>query len=277
MLKSLEGAFFMFNLFTKQAKEKIGEENKISFSKDGDIPRHIAIIMDGNGRWAQARHLPRIAGHKEGMNTVKKITTYASKLGVKVLTLYAFSTENWKRPSSEVEFLMKLPVDFFDVFVPELVKENVKVTVMGYKEYLPKHTQKAVENAIEQTKDNTGMVLNFALNYGSRAEILTAVNKLLEEVKQGKDIEEVDEEMFSNYLMTASLPKKMQDPDLLIRTSGEERISNFLLWQIAYSELFFTDSYWPDFSLENLEEAIGSFQQRQRRFGGLKTKGDASK
>lgn len=267
----------MFNLFTKQTKEKLGEEKTINFSKDGEIPKHIAIIMDGNGRWAQKRRLPRIAGHKEGMNNVKKITTYASKLGVKVLTLYAFSTENWKRPSSEVDFLMKLPVDFFDVFVPELVKENVKVNVMGYKEYLPKHTQKAVENAIEETKDNTGMILNFALNYGSRAEILTAVNELLEEVKQGKVIEEVDEDMFSDYLMTASLGKELRDPDLLIRTSGEERISNFLLWQIAYSELYFTDSYWPDFSLENLEEAIGSFQKRQRRFGGLNTEGEANK
>jgi len=267
----------MFNLFNKQTKEKIGEDKPTLFSKDGDIPKHIAIIMDGNGRWAQARRLPRIAGHKEGMNNVKKITTHASKLGVKVLTLYAFSTENWKRPSSEVDFLMKLPVDFFDVFVPELVKENVKVNVMGYKEYLPAHTQKAVENAIEQTKNNTGMVLNFALNYGSRAEILTAVNTIVKEAKEGRLSNEIDEETFSEYLMTASLKKDVRDPDLLIRTSGEERISNFLLWQIAYSELFFTDSYWPDFSLENLEEAIGSFQKRQRRFGGLKTEGDVKK
>ncbi|MGX6969779.1 isoprenyl transferase [Vagococcus bubulae] len=267
----------MFNLFTKQTKEKLGEEKTINFSKDGEIPKHIAIIMDGNGRWAQKRRLPRIAGHKEGMNNVKKITTHASKLGVKVLTLYAFSTENWKRPSSEVDFLMKLPVDFFDVFVPELVKENVKVNVMGYKDYLPKHTQKAVENAMEETKDNTGMILNFALNYGSRAEILTAVNELLNEAKQGNITEEVDEDMFSDYLMTASLGKELRDPDLLIRTSGEERISNFLLWQIAYSELYFTDSYWPDFSLENLEEAIGSYQKRQRRFGGLNTEGEANK
>ncbi|UNM88957.1 isoprenyl transferase [Vagococcus sp. CY52-2] len=267
----------MFNIFTKQTKKKLGEEKTINFSKDGDIPKHIAIIMDGNGRWAQKRRLPRIAGHKEGMNNVKKITTYASKLGVKVLTLYAFSTENWKRPSNEVDFLMKLPVDFFDVFVPELIKENVKVNVMGFTEHLPKHTQKAVENAIKETKNNTGMILNFALNYGSRAEILTAVNDLLNEVKQGNFTEEVDEDMFSNYLMTASLGNELQDPDLLIRTSGEERISNFLLWQIAYSELYFTETYWPEFSLVHLEEAIGSYQKRQRRFGGLKIEGEASK
>lgn len=184
------------------------------------------------------RFLPRIAGHKEGMNNVKLITKHASKLGVKVLTLYAFSTENWKRPTEEVDFLMKLPVDFFDVFVPELIAENVQVQVMGYKESLPAHTQKAVENAIEQTKNNTGMILNFALNYGSRAEMLTAVNSLVESAKDGELTGEVTEEMFSEKLMTGVLGKELRDPDLLIRTSGEERISNFLLWQIAYSELF---------------------------------------
>ena len=236
------------------------------------IPNHVGIIMDGNGRWAQKRFLPRIAGHKEGMNNVKLITKHASKLGVKVLTLYAFSTENWKRPTEEVDFLMKLPVDFFDVFVPELIAENVQVQVMGYKESLPAHTKKAVENAIEQTKNNTGMILNFALNYGSRAEMLTAVNSLVESAKDGELTGEVTEEMFSEKLMTGVLGKELRDPDLLIRTSGEERISNFLLWQIAYSELFFTDKFWPDFTTDNLEEAIGSFQSRNRRFGDVKAK-----
>ncbi len=243
-----------------------------SFDTDKEIPKHIAIIMDGNGRWAQKRFLPRIAGHKEGMNNVKVITKHASQLGVKVLTLYAFSTENWKRPTEEVDFLMKLPVDFFDVFVPELIEENVKVQVMGYQESLPKHTQKAVENAIEQTKDNTGMILNFALNYGSRAEILTAVNDIMSLVKEERLTEEITEEEFAKHLMTASLGPDLQDPDLLIRTSGEERISNFLLWQIAYSELFFTDKYWPDFTSQHLEDAIGSFQSRNRRFGDVKAK-----
>ncbi|MGO3733208.1 MAG: isoprenyl transferase [Vagococcus sp.] len=258
----------MFNFFNKNNKEEI----EIVFDPDKDVPKHIAIIMDGNGRWAQSRMLPRIAGHKEGMNTVKTITKHASKLGVQVLTLYAFSTENWKRPTEEVDFLMKLPVDFFDTFVPELIKENVKVNVMGYQEYLPTHTQKAVENAMKQTERNTGMVLNFALNYGSRAEILTAVNALVKDAKDGKLTEVVDEALFSSHLMTASLGKDLQDPDLLIRTSGEERISNFLLWQIAYSELYFTDQYWPDFNGRVLEEAIGAFQLRNRRFGGLKDK-----
>jgi undecaprenyl diphosphate synthase len=167
---------------------------------------------------------------------------------------------------------MKLPVDFFDVFVPELIAENVQVQVMGYKESLPAHTQKAVENAIEQTKNNTGMILNFALNYGSRAEMLTAVNSLVESAKDGELTGEVTEEMFSEKLMTGVLGKELRDPDLLIRTSGEERISNFLLWQIAYSELFFTDKFWPDFTTDNLEEAIGSFQSRNRRFGDVKAK-----
>ncbi|WP_326716630.1 isoprenyl transferase [Vagococcus jeotgali] len=259
----------MFNLFKKESKDSNLDSGEDLFEKNGEIPKHIAIIMDGNGRWAQKKFLPRIAGHKEGMNNVKTITTHASRLGVKVLTLYAFSTENWKRPTSEVDFLMKLPVDFFDVFVPDLIKENVRVNVMGYTEYLPEHTQQAVFDAIEKTKDNTGMILNFALNYGSRQEILTAVNRLIEEGKNQRLTSEVDEDLFSEYLMTASLGKEYQDPDLLIRTSGEERISNFLLWQIAYSELYFTDCYWPDFKTRDLDIAIGSFQHRQRRFGGL--------
>lgn len=255
----------MFNFFNKAV-----ETEELLFDSSKPIPAHVAIIMDGNGRWAQRKMLPRIAGHKEGMNNVKTITTHASRLGVKVLTLYAFSTENWKRPKDEVNFLMKLPVDFFDVFVPDLIKENIKVTVMGYDEFLPEHTQKAVADAIEQTKNNTGMVLNFALNYGGRAEILTAVNKIIADTQEGERQGEVDEETFSSYLMTHPLGTSLRDPDLLIRTSGEERISNFLLWQIAYSELFFTERYWPDFSVSDFNEAIGSYQARNRRYGGLK-------
>ena len=259
----------MFRLFPQ--KEKY--QNKInieSFDPAGEVPRHIAIIMDGNGRWANNRRLPRFAGHKEGMNNVKQITKVASRLGVKVLTLYAFSTENWKRPTSEVDYLMQLPIEFFDAFVPELIAENVRVNVMGYIDYLPAGTREAVEQAMLQTAANTGMVLNFALNYGSRAEILTAVNQLVEAARQNELAPgEVTEDAFASYLMTASLGADLQDPDLLIRTSGEERISNFLLWQIAYSELFFTDAYWPDFSEDHLKEAIATFQKRTRRFGGL--------
>lgn len=260
----------MFRFFPQKDKY-IQEEHEYTFDKEGKIPKHIAIIMDGNGRWAQNRRLPRIAGHKEGMNTVKKITKHASHLGVKVLTLYAFSTENWKRPSEEVNFLMQLPVDFFDTFVPELIKENVRVEVMGYKEFLPAHTQDAVARAIEQTKDNTGMVLNFALNYGSRAEIVTAIQQIAKEVEDGNlEPQAIDETTVSNHLMTAFLKEDLRDPELMIRTSGEERISNFLLWQIAYSEFFFTDALWPDFDGALLEAAIASFQNRNRRFGGLK-------
>lgn len=257
--------------FFPQKNKYVQEEAEFTFDSNKAVPKHIAIIMDGNGRWAQNRRLPRVAGHKEGMETVKTITKHASSLGIKVLTLYAFSTENWKRPEEEVSFLMQLPVDFFDKFVPELIKENVKVNVMGYTEFLPAHTQEAVKKAIEQTKDNTGMVLNFALNYGSRAEIVTAVKDIYTELKKtdAKE-EEITEALISEHLMTGFLPSELRDPELLIRTSGEERISNFLLWQIAYSELFFTDALWPDFNGELLEMAIASFQNRDRRFGGLK-------
>lgn len=257
--------------FFPQKNKYIQEKSEFQFNTDGPIPQHIAIIMDGNGRWAQNRRLPRVAGHKEGMETVKKVTKKASRLGVRVLTLYAFSTENWKRPKDEVSFLMQLPVDFFDTFVPELIKENVKVHVMGYENVLPEHTQDAVRRAIEQTKNNTGMVLNFALNYGSRAEIVTAVQEIAEEVAKGEiHAEEIDDELIAKHLMTGFLPKELQDPELMIRTSGEERISNFLLWQIAYSELYFTKALWPDFDGAHLEEAIASYQNRDRRFGGVK-------
>lgn len=259
--------------FFPQKNKYVQPTPDIPFDTEGAIPKHVAIIMDGNGRWAQNRRLPRVAGHKEGMENVKRITKHASKLGVKVLTLYAFSTENWKRPSTEVNFLMQLPVDFFDKFVPELIEENVRVEVMGYREALPEHTQKAVVDAIEQTKMNTGMVLNFALNYGSRAEIVTAVQAIGQEVSEGTLApEEIDDEVIANHLMTSILPSEFQDPELVIRTSGEERISNFLLWQIAYSELFFTDALWPDFNDELLEMAFASFQNRNRRFGGLNEK-----
>lgn len=233
------------------------------------IPNHVAIIMDGNGRWAQKRHLPRIAGHKQGMETVKTVTKAASKLGVKVLTLYAFSTENWKRPSDEVSFLMSLPVKFFNNFIPELIENNVQVKVMGLIDELPPKTQQAVRNAIADTSQCTGMILNFALNYGSRLDIKLAVQQIASEAKAGKvDPQKIDDEMISSHLMTGFLGD-FQDPDLLIRTSGEERISNFLLWQIAYSELVFTDTLWPDFDGVTLSQMIKEYQQRDRRFGGL--------
>lgn len=248
------------------------KKNKIVDFDYQNIPNHIAIIMDGNGRWAQERHLPRIAGHKQGMNVVKKITQAASDLGVKVLTLYAFSTENWKRPEKEVNYLMDLPERFFNTFVPDLVKNNVKVNVMGYVDQLPKQTQTAINNAINDTKDCTGMVLNFALNYGSQDEIVTAVKSIAEKVSNNElSIDSISKEIVADNLMTADLGE-YANPDLLIRTSGEERLSNFLLWQLAYSEFVFDDTKWPDYTKDNLKKCILTFQSRHRRFGGLTNK-----
>lgn len=242
-----------------------------------NIPAHIAIIMDGNGRWAQQRHLPRIAGHKQGMNTVKTVAKAASHLGVKVLTLYAFSTENWKRPSTEVNYLMKLPVDFFSTFVPDLVKNNIRVKVMGYTDQLPVATQKAVRDAIADTAGCTGMVLNFALNYGGRAELVTATQKLAAQVQAGELVPtDITADMIGQQLMTGDLAE-LADPDLLIRTSGEERLSNFMLWQVAYSEFVFMQEHWPDFDQATLEQAIYTYQQRHRRFGGLNPATDTTK
>lgn len=248
---------------------KKNAESSIHLDSDR-IPKHIAIIMDGNGRWAKKRHLPRIAGHRQGMETVKTVTMSANKLGVKVLTLYAFSTENWKRPKDEVSFLMGLPVKFFNNFVPELIENNVKVSVMGLIDQLPENTQKAVRDAISQTSKCTGMILNFALNYGSRLDIRLAMQNIASEIKNDAiSISDIDDDLISRHLMTGFLGD-YADPDLLIRTSGEERISNFLLWQIAYSELVFTDALWPDFDGQTLRQMIFEYQHRNRRFGGLK-------
>ncbi|GAA3024115.1 isoprenyl transferase [Tetragenococcus solitarius] len=259
--------------FFPEKNKAFQEEQEYKFDAELPVPKHIAIIMDGNGRWAQNRRLPRVAGHKEGMETVKKITRHASHLGVKVLTLYAFSTENWKRPEEEVNFLMQLPVDFFDTFVPELMKENVRVNVMGEQNALPMHTQDAVNRAIEETSENTGMILNFALNYGSRSELVSAVKNIVTDITEKNiAIEQINDDIIADHLMTGFLPKEVRDPEVLIRTSGEERISNFLLWQIAYSELLFTKELWPDYNETSLENSIAIFQHRNRRFGGLKNK-----
>ncbi|MEW9108622.1 MAG: isoprenyl transferase [Cytobacillus gottheilii] len=255
-------------------KMKFWKNNISSFSlreraekiQEGAVPSHVAIIMDGNGRWAKKRALPRVAGHHEGMKVVRKITRFANLLGIDTLTLYAFSTENWKRPKLEVEYLMKLPEEFLGTFLPELIEENVQVRMIGDKQLLPKHTLNAIEKAMNQTKDNDGLILNFAMNYGSRAEIINAVQNVLKDIKSGIiDENQLDDELFSKYLMTCEL----SDPDLLIRTSGEIRLSNFMLWQLAYSEFWFTDVLWPDFTEEHLADAIEAFQSRQRRFGGV--------
>lgn len=230
---------------------------------------HLAIIMDGNGRWAKKRHKPRYVGHKEGMNNVERITLAADKLGIKVLTLYAFSTENWARPKEEVAYLMNLPVRFFDKFMPTLMKNNVKVNIMGYLDELPKKTYDIVQRAMHETANNTGLILNFAFNYGSRKEIVSAVQKLGQAIEAGElNSSEIDEELISKNLMTGKF-EEYRDPDLLIRTSGEQRISNFLLWQLAYSELAFSSKNWPDFTAEDLEKVVRDFQSRNRRFGKL--------
>ncbi|WEK56158.1 MAG: isoprenyl transferase [Candidatus Cohnella colombiensis] len=244
---------------------------RIHLKQDGDpiaekIPEHVAIIMDGNGRWAKARGLPRIAGHHSGMKAIKRITKAADRIGVKVLTLYAFSTENWKRPKPEVEFLMKLPQEFLSLELDELVENNVQVKMMGNRDPLPNHTVIAVEEAVKRTQHNTGLILNFALNYGSRDEMVEVARELAKDAVSGKlDPDSITEQHFSNRLLSNGLP----DPDLLIRTSGELRLSNFMLWQLAYSEFWFTDVYWPDFSEEHLMDAIREYQRRARRYGGI--------
>lgn len=230
------------------------------------IPRHVAIIMDGNGRWASRRGLPRVAGHHEGMKTVRKITRAANEIGVEVLTLYAFSTENWKRPSDEVSYIMKLPVDFSATELPELVERNVRVITMGSEEGLPEHTLRAVHKLKQETAHNTGMILNFALNYGSRSEIVQTVQSLFRRVEAGElSRDEITEDMIGRELLSGNLP----DPDLLIRTSGEIRLSNFMLWQLAYAEMWFTDVLWPDFNEDLFSEAVIAYQKRSRRYGAV--------
>lgn len=241
--------------------------NKLKSEIDMDkLPKHIAIIMDGNGRWAKKRSLPRSFGHKEGVERVIDIVEASHQLGIKYLTLYAFSTENWNRPKDEVFGLMKLLVFYIEKELEKLNKNNVKIQILGDITPLPDLPRKEVEKAIEKTKDNTGLILNIALNYGGRDEIVRGVRELLKDIKMGKiSVEGLDTDNFSNYLYTKGQP----DPDLLIRTSGEQRLSNFLLYQIAYAELWFTDVLWPDFSEKYLYEAIVDFQNRNRRFGGI--------
>ncbi|RKD24689.1 isoprenyl transferase [Ammoniphilus oxalaticus] len=253
----------MLNRFSKWIQ---GQESE-SFPLDLDkIPSHIAIIMDGNGRWARKRGLPRVAGHRAGMRTVREITRAASDLGVKYLTLYAFSTENWKRPKDEVEFLMRLPQEYLLTELEELIEQNVQVRMLGKQEQLPNDTLDAVYQAQERTKENTGLILNFALNYGSRDELLHAIQQIASEAQSGNlNPEDITAQALNRFLYTAGMP----DPDLLIRTSGELRLSNFMLWQLAYAEMFFCEVLWPDFSKEEFYKAISEYQHRNRRYGAL--------
>ena len=228
------------------------------------IPRHIAIIMDGNGRWAKERGLPRIAGHREGINSVREITKICGEIGVKYLTLYTFSTENWSRPKTEVKALMTLLLSTIKKEIKELHKNDVKFSTIGDISILPKGTVKGIKEGEKLTFDNSGLNLILALNYGSRQEIISAVNNIVLDIKKGSlDSNSIDEKIFSSYLDTNNCP----DPDLLIRTSGELRISNFLLWQSAYTEMYLTNTYWPSFRENELFAAIFDFQNRERRFG----------
>ena len=234
------------------------------------VPAHIGVIMDGNGRWAKKRMQPRVFGHKAGMDALKKVAIAASDMGVKALTVYAFSTENWTRPDQEVKFIMNLPVEFYDKYVPELHQKNMKIQMIGETDRLPKETFDALKKAEELTKLNTGLILNFALNYGGRAEITQAVKLIAQDVLDAKiNPGDITEELIGEYLFTGHLPKVLRDPDLIIRTSGELRLSNFLPWQAAYSELYFTDVLWPDFDEVALKEAIVEYNRRNRRFGGV--------
>ena len=242
--------------------------NQVTIDKD-NLPRHIAIIMDGNGRWANVRGLPRIAGHREGVRTVRKITQLCGELGIQTLTLYTFSSENWKRPVTEVGALMKLLVSSLRKEVSDLMKNNVRFTVIGDINKFDQQIQNELKNAFQKTKNNSGLNLNLALSYGSRQEILYATRKLVEKVTLGEiEIKDISEDLFSQMLHT----KDLSDPDLLIRTGGEFRISNFLLWQIAYTEIHITDLCWPEFDKQDLMYAISDYQNRERRFGKISAK-----
>lgn len=230
------------------------------------LPSHVAVIMDGNGRWAKMHGKPRVFGHRNGVNSVREITEAAAELGIKYLTLYAFSTENWSRPQLEVNALMSLLVETLRKEIETLNKNNIRLNAIGAIEQLPKRTYQALLEGIEETKDNDRMTLNLALNYSARWELTHAVRKIAEEVENGTiKSEEVDHELYQKFLSTANIP----DPELMIRTSGERRISNFLLWQLAYAELYFTDVFWPDFKKANFYDAIVDFQHRERRFGKI--------
>ncbi len=229
-----------------------------------NLPQHVAIIMDGNGRWAKSRHLPRTSGHIEGVKRVEEIVYFASARGIKVLTLFTFSTENWSRPKQEVSMLMKMLITVLNKKIQELNKKKIRLQLIGRREGVPESVLKTILSATELTKDNKGMTLNMAFNYGGRLEILDAVKTIAAAVKNNEmQLDDITEETLSQLLYTKGLP----DPDLLIRTSGEKRISNFLLWQLSYSEFYFTDKFWPDFNKDEFEKALTDFKRRERRYG----------
>ncbi len=244
--------------------KNITTEEILGLISQSNLPEHVAIIMDGNGRWAKQRRLPRISGHKVGMDSVREIITFSREIGIKVLTLYAFSQENWKRPHSEVSALMRLLQEYLRKELKTMIEKGIRFRAIGETEKLPPKAQEIINNAKEKTSKNRDLILNVALSYGGRSEIIEAVKKVLTDIENGKvSVDGLDETIFENYLNTSGLP----DPDLLIRTSGEKRISNFLLWQSAYTEFYFTDTLWPDFRKKDMLLAILDYQQRERRFG----------
>ena len=238
----------------------------MSSTKHENIPQHIAIIMDGNGRWAEKRHWPRTRGHLEGVKRVEEIVEAAYRMGVKILTLYTFSTENWRRPQVEVSMLMNTLMTVLKQKVEKFKKNNIRFQVIGRKESVPEPVLRSINFVTNETEKNTGMILNMAFNYGSRQEIVDAVRQIAALIRKGKlNPDEIQEETISQALYTQGIP----DPDLLIRTSGELRISNFLLWQLSYAEFYFTEKYWPDFDIKEFEKAIIDYQQRERRYGAV--------
>jgi undecaprenyl diphosphate synthase len=257
----MEGNKAMISNFRKN-KSDSGTEN----IKSLNLPKHIAIIMDGNGRWAKKRNLPRIAGHKAGVEALRDVIKTCSNIGISYLTLFAFSTENWKRPTQEVNALMELLVIYLRKEVSELHRNDVIIKVIGDISKLPETAITEINKATEMTSNNSGLTVNIALNYGGRSEILLGVEKIAKKILNNElKLQDINESVFSNFLYTKGIP----DPDLIIRTSGELRISNFLIWQAAYSELWFTDIYWPDFKGKHLIKAIKDYQKRKRRFGGI--------
>lgn len=244
--------------------EDLKEEELLRLVRKSNLPKHVAIIMDGNGRWAKQRRLPRIAGHKVGMDSVREIITLSKEIGINVLTLYAFSRENWKRPQKEVSALMGLLKEYLRREMKTMIERGIRLRAIGEIEKLPFEARKIINETIEKTSKNKDLILNVALSYGGRSEIIEAVKNALRDIERGNlSLDNLNETLFENYLETSGLP----DPDLLIRTSGEKRISNFLLWQSAYTEFYFTDTLWPDFRKKDMLLAIIDYQQRERRFG----------
>lgn len=254
----------MFRWFSRQRSKTASEEGALPRSR---LPRHVAIIMDGNGRWALRRGLPRVAGHRAGVEALREVVKACLEWGIEVLTVYAFSTENWKRPRSEVEALMQLLVEYLGREVEELNRQGVQIRAIGRLQELPAPAREELQRAMELTAGNRKLILNLAINYGGRAELVDACCAVVQDVVRGKlDINSLSEETLNNYLYTSGLP----DPDLLIRAAGEMRLSNFLLWQAAYTELWVTPTLWPDFRRQDLLEALKDYSRRERRFGGLK-------